>query len=202
MVASKVKLRKQITCTLAVLIFEFISELFYPFSDQRLAKAGVIELSGMFSFNNSNLGLSGYQWSRRWELGVGYYLFELSELEFSVQDVLNRTFISGLQDTTFHDQIYSLNWIQYFLDRHSFFSPYFKLGAGQLVREASGSYWTGGAPPALYASLSLVAGVGIKVNFTNNFSVHAQATTYLTDRTIGSLQDNSSLNFGFSAFIY
>ncbi len=169
---------------------------------QEIVHAGVIELSGAFSFNNSHLGDNSYEWSRRWALGVGYYFWEHSEVEFSTQDVLNRTRIVGLEDTTFHDQIFSLDWVQYFASKSSVISPFIKLGVGQLYREASGIYWTGSAPAAIYASISVLAGVGLKVNFSHAFSVHAEGTTYLPGGSIATWQDNFAISFGVSVYAF
>ncbi len=166
------------------------------------AEAGVIELSGSFAFSNTNLGDSNYEWSRHWTASVGYYFWGLSEIQYSVEDVVNRTSISGVEDTTFHDQIYSLDWIQYFAHRTSLLVPFIKVGVGQLDRDASGQYWAGGAPPAIYDSLTAVLGLGLKVTLSENFSVHGEATTYLTNGDLSTWQDNCSFNFGVSVYLF
>src|SRR5262245_33395655 len=112
------------------------------------ALAGRFEISGGMSFSNSNYGDTDYSWTRRWNGSFGYHFSDRSEIEVSFQDVVNRNHIAGYEDTTFHDQIYSLNWIQSLLGREYIIDPFFKIGVGQLNRHASGSYdYMGGVPP-------------------------------------------------------
>lgn len=170
-------------------------------SSEQISYAGVLELSGTFSFSQSNIGDSNFQWSRRWSLGVGYYIGGTSEIEFGMMDVLNRTKIAYLEDTTFHDEVYSLHWVQYFASRSSMFVPYAKLGAGQLNREATGMYWAGGAPPARYGSLTAVLGVGLKLNVYRSISLRAEGTSYLSGAVLSTWQDNFSINFGASIYL-
>src|SRR5688572_27074170 len=74
--------------------------------------AGTFEISAGFSYSQNNYSNGNFQWNRRWGASVGYHFLGLSELEVAFQDVYDRTKISGYQDTTFHDRIYSLNWVQ------------------------------------------------------------------------------------------
>jgi hypothetical protein len=161
--------------------------------------AGVIEISGSFSYSQSNLGPTGYSWTRRFGISVGYYFFELSEIQFSMQDSIYRTVSMG-EDTTFHDQIYSLEWVQSLLPKSFGFQPYVKLGAGQLNREASGTYWTGGGPPAIYDSLTVLLGAGLRVFISRSFALRAEGTTYLVGGSLSNWQDNLSLNGGASIY--
>jgi hypothetical protein len=62
--------------------------------------AGLVELSGTFSYSQSNYGNSNYTWSRRWGTSFGYYFLELSELEISFTDILFRSKFGATEDTT------------------------------------------------------------------------------------------------------
>jgi hypothetical protein len=57
----------------------------------------------------------------------------------------DRTKILGYEDTVFIDRVMSLNWVQNLFTFEAI-QPYFKIGAGQLNREASGSYANGSSP--------------------------------------------------------
>jgi hypothetical protein len=162
--------------------------------------AGVIEISGSGSYSSSRIGDSGQQWTRRWSLSVGYYLIGWSELELSFQDVLYRTQVIGIEDTTFHDQISSLDWIQYLAPQNFPIIPYIKTGVGQLNRTASGTYWTGGAPPQTYAVLTAILGAGLKIKLTHSFALKVEGSSYLSGGAIASWKDNFAGNIGFSFY--
>ncbi|NDD93118.1 hypothetical protein EBZ37_13690, partial [bacterium] len=81
-------------------------------ADPQPTQASAIEASAGFSFNRSNYGSGNYSWNRRWGASVGYKFSPVSSIELAVQDVVDRTLIVGYEDTRFHDEIYSLNWVQ------------------------------------------------------------------------------------------
>ncbi len=162
--------------------------------------AGVMELSGSFSYSRSNYDHESSSDSRRFAFGVGYYFFGDSELEFEVQDVLYHNRITNIEDTTFHDQIYSLDWVQSFAPRGSFFRPYFKVGIGQLNRTASGYYPGGVAPPAIYDSITGVLGVGLKMHLYEALALRMEGSTYLINGAASTAADNFSLGGGLSVF--
>ncbi len=165
------------------------------------AQAGVLEISGSFSFSESNYGDSNFQWTRRWGVSVGYHFFTLSEIEFSVQDVLYRTNIDQVEDTTFHDQVYTLDWVQALTSKKSGFQPYVKMGVGQLNREATGTYATGAAPPAIYDSLTVLLGAGLKIFIFDSFALRTEGVTYLTGGNISTWSNNFSINGGISIYL-
>jgi hypothetical protein len=163
-------------------------------------KAGVFELSGTFSFNDDDYGDGNYEWTRRWAASFGYHLTELSEIELSFQDVLDRTMIAGFEDTTFHDRIYSVDWVQAITGRDFPVQPYAKLGVGQLNRDATGSYVGGSMPPLELDQLTVLVGAGVKVFLSHSFGLKAEANTYLVGGSISTYNQNFSVNFGFSIF--
>jgi hypothetical protein len=167
----------------------------------RSASAGTIELSGSFSFNQSNYGPSNYEWTRSWSGSIGYYFFILSEIEISFEDVLNRSNLALSGDTTFHDQIYSIDWVQSLAPKDFFFQPYVKIGIGQLNRDASGTYPTGQSPPLIYDSVTAVAGAGVRFFLGHFFALHVEGTSYLTDGNISTWSDNFSFKAGFSLYL-
>lgn len=164
------------------------------------ALAGIMELSGNFSFSSNSYGDGNIQWTRRWSASLGYHFWALSEIEVSFQDVLYRTKIGDVEDTTFHDQIYSVNWVQSLAPKGSLFQPYFKVGAGQLNREATGSYAGGITPPAIYDSWTAIAGLGLRIFIFNTFALRAEGTSYLTAGDVSTWKNNFSINGGFSLY--
>jgi len=75
------------------------------------AAAGNFEISGGLAFNSTDYGNGDYSWSRRWGASVGFFFTDLTEVEYAFQDVTERTKLSGYEDTSFHDQINSINLI-------------------------------------------------------------------------------------------
>lgn len=162
------------------------------------AAAEGFELSGGFNFNQSSYTGDNYSWSRRFGATFGYYVSAMSQIEISFQDITDRTKITGYEDTTFHDQITSVNWVQTLASRKSPVQPYVKAGVGQLNREATGNYASGGSPPLLYDSVTGVLGGGVRLYLTKTLGVRAEGTTYLTGGSIGTYKDNFGFTFGVS----
>jgi hypothetical protein len=166
----------------------------------QVSQAGVFELSGSFSYSQSNYGSSNFAWTRRWGVSFGYYFLSLSEIEFSVQDILYRTKMGNLEDTTFHDQIYSVDWVQSLTSKKSDFQPYFKLGVGRLNRKASGGTDETVAPSVIYNSLTVLAGAGIRVFLLQSFSLKLEGTTYLIGGSLPTARENFAFNGGVSFY--
>lgn len=164
------------------------------------ANAGYMELSVGFMFTKQGYNEQDYTWSRRYSASLGYYFTEISGLEFAYQNVVTRTFIEGFQDTTFNDQIYSLNWVQALLPRKSIFQPYFKIGVGQLNREATGSYFTGESPPLQTDSITGVVSLGFRLFFLQNFAWKTEGTAYLVGGSLSTWEDNFAFTTGLSWF--
>ena len=164
----------------------------------KTSRAGMFEVSLGGSFTNSDYGDGNYEWTRRWGASVGYYFTELTELEFAFQDVLDRTVIQGYEDTTFHDQITSLDLVQYLAGKNYAIQPYVKIGAGQLNRKGSGTYFGVIAPPSILDELTVVAGVGLKLHVVRGFSVRAEGTTYLVGGALNTWQNNFNVQLGIS----
>jgi hypothetical protein len=162
--------------------------------------AGVMELSGGLSFSRSNYSTDSYSWSRRLNFGIGYHFWAESEIEFQVQDIVNRTKLADFQDTTCHDQIFSVEWVQSLAPRDFFFRPYFKVGIGQLNRDASGTYSGGTSPPAIYDTITGVLGAGVKIHVDEFFSLRVEGSTYLFNGAISTAADNFSVNSGLSIY--
>ncbi len=164
------------------------------------ALAGAFEITGGFFFNQSNYGNSSFSWTRRWTGSIGYHFSEVSEVELSFADVVNRTLITNYEDTTFHDQISSINWVQSVFGKEAIFNPYAKIGIGQLNRDATGSYAFGGSPTSRVDALTAILGAGARVRIGPRFGIRLEADTYLTGGAIGTWQDNISFNVGFSFY--
>lgn len=164
------------------------------------ASADAVELSGGGSYSKSNYGNGNYTWNRRWGLSMGYHLSERVQLEIGIQDIIDRTMITGFEDTTFHDQIYSVNLLLSFAGKKSAIQPYVKAGVGQLNREATGTYAFGGSPAALVDQVTGIIGAGLKIYLTRTFGIRAEGTSYLSGGSIGTWQDNFSVTTGVSIY--
>lgn len=180
-----------------VFLFVTASAVFLP----RVASAGYFEVSSGFSFNRSNYGEGNYSWTRKWGASFGYHLTEFGEIELGFQDIVDRTVITNYEDTTFHDQVLSVNWVQSMTGRNAPLQPYFKFGVGQLNRDATGNYAMGGSPPAIVDQLTAIAGAGLKIYLTKAFGIRAEGTSYLTGGVLSTWQDNVAVTFGLSIYM-
>ncbi len=162
------------------------------------AAAAGLEISAGLSFSRSSYGDGNYSWTRRWGSSVGYEFNDRSEIEFAFQEVLDRTYIEGYQDTTFHDEVYSFNWVQNLLGRNSPLQPYVKVGIGQLNRDASGVYAGGSSPPKRLDVVTGVLGGGTRLYLTRSFAIRFEVTSYLEGGNIRTWQDNVGATLGLS----
>src|SRR5690349_20244476 len=89
----------------------FILLVFLLLCYECLSVFAEVEFSANIAYSQSNYGTSGYSWTKRWGVSGGYYIGSFSEIQLSFQEILYRTKIDGVGDTTFHDQIYSAEWI-------------------------------------------------------------------------------------------
>jgi hypothetical protein len=162
------------------------------------AEAGTIELSLGGSYSHSTFTNTDYEWSRRYGASAGLYLTSMTEVEFSYQDSVDRTKITGFEDTTFHDEIFGLTLSQSFFDKTSWFQPYVKVGIGELNRDASGIYVGGTSPPQTEDNVTGILGAGLKLYVTKAFGFRGEATSYIVSGQ--SWTNNLSATFGFSVF--
>lgn len=183
-----------------ILVLLTIALLLAPFPTAS-AWAGVLEIAGTVSLSQNTYGDSSFVFNRRWAGSFGYYLSDFSELELSMIDSYNRSYFPGFEDTTFHSQVYSLDWVQSFLPKGSIFQPYLKLGVGELNQTASGSYYGGLEPPAELDSLTIVIGVGARLRLFGDFGLKGEATTYLAGGVLSTWQNNYALSIGFSLYL-
>ncbi len=174
----------------------FLRGLLFPYS----ALAGLVELSGSFSYSSTSYGVNGFQWKRSWEASAGYYFSDLTEIQLSAEDIMDRTMLQNLEDTSFHDQIYSVQIVQSLLPKSMGFQPYIKAGVGQFVREGTGTYAGGVAPPPLLGSLTGIVGGGLRIFIHRQFSLKSEAISYLRNGALATWQDNFAVRFGFSYY--
>ncbi len=170
------------------------------FLSTQLAWAGIIEVSASFSYGAATYGTTGTQTRRSWESSLGYYLYDLTEIQGAVEQVDSRSVLTGVGESTFRDQIYSIEVLQALLPRRVGLQPFLKVGAGQLIREATGIY--GGTPitPIETGSLTGILGGGVRFFIHRQFSLKVEGTSYLSDGRLASWRDNFGLRVGFSFY--
>lgn len=165
------------------------------------AQAGIFEFSISGSYNRSNYSEESYAWTRRWGTALGYHFTELSGIEMSFSDAFERTSIDGYQDTSIRDRVYALMWVQALTPRAAAIQPYFKLGVGQLNRDATGTYFGGlVAPPSRIDEVTVIASAGLRLFFTKMTAFKMEGTTYLTGGSLATWHDNIALSVGLSLY--
>jgi len=164
------------------------------------ASAGLWEYSLGFSFNRNRYGEGSFQWRRRWGTSLGFQFDNHSGIELSYQDVVVKTRIVGFQDTKFHDRVISANWVFNLTSRQSKFRPYSKLGIGQLIRDATGTYSNGSVPLPGIDELSGVVALGVKIFLVSRVALRIEASTYLEGARISTWEDNLYSEVGISVY--
>lgn len=160
--------------------------------------SGTFEVSFGAAYSQSNYGGGSYNTNLRLSGSVGYYFLSVTELEIAYQDVRDQTKLVGFQDTVTHDRILSLNIVQTLVPKTFPIQPYIKLGAGQLQREARGTYGGTVAPPAILGSFTVIGGAGLRIYITKNFAIRGEANTYLAGGVLSTWADNVALTSGVS----
>ncbi len=93
-----------------------------------------------------------------------------------------------------------MNVVQSLTSKNAVVQPYLKLGAGQLNRDATGTYAGGASPPVLYDSLTVILGTGLRFFVMRDFALKAELTTYINGGVLSTWQDNFHFNGGFSFY--
>ena len=163
-------------------------------------QAGQFEISLGGAYSHSTYTDTDYEWERKYGASVGFYLTDLTEIEVSWQDVLDRTNITGYEDTTFHDDTYGVTISQTLAGKGSWLQPYVKAGVGQLNREASGSYAVGAPPPEILDQVTGIVGGGLKIYLSHSFGLRVEATSYLTDFNLTTWKNNINATYGISVY--
>ncbi len=164
------------------------------------AIAGVFEVGGSYSYAHSAYNGGSYTYTKSWATSLGYYLSEESEVEFSYQDTSSAQFDPGINDLHFEDKVYSLNFLYHFGDDQASFKPYFRIGVGQLNRDATGVYEGGFNPPGRLDEVTVIGGAGVKWKLTSRLAIKSEFTTYLVGGSISTWQDNVTFNVGGSFY--
>lgn len=162
--------------------------------------SGQVELSAGVNYNRSQYAAEDYSWTRRYGFNLGYSFNDLAQIEFGFQDTLDRTHISNYEDTTIHDRVYSVTWLQNLVGRSYFFQPFIKVGVGQLNRTAEGTYAGGAAPPSRVDAVTGVLGAGLRLYLLKNFAIRSDVTSYLQGGSIRKWKDNISSTVGVSYY--
>ncbi len=164
------------------------------------AIAGVFEAGASFSSTRSVFNGNSYTSTQTWAASLGYYFTQDSEIEFTYQDGKTRNFVEGIQDVSFRDRVYSLNLNYHLASEEQDIRPYLRLGAGQLNRDASGSYANGSSPPGRLDQLTIILGLGAKIRVTQRIGLRAEFVSYLIGGNLSTWKDNTQLSAGISVF--
>lgn len=164
------------------------------------AHAGFYELSSGFSYSKTNYSAGSYTKSSRYGLSGGYNFNEFSSIEFSYQNIHTQNHITNTEDSTYKDQIYSINWAQNLMPKDYRVVPFIRLGAGQLNRSAKITDVLGREQQISQDTLTLLLGGGMRISFTKYFGLRIEGTSYLTNGKLRSWKDNYATQIGLSIY--
>lgn len=182
-----------------LLLFLFVVSLILSFTP-KTTLAAFFEVSSGWNYSRSEYSSTSYSWERRFGFSIGYNFGESSVIEASFQDSYSRNHFENFEDSTYHDQVYSVNWVQNILSKEHMFQPYFKLGVGQLNRQATVTDSLSRSQQSEQDSLTAVLGAGMRIFLTKRFAVRLEGTSYLSGAKIRTWRDNFGLTAGVSIF--
>lgn len=164
------------------------------------AHAGFWEVSSGLNYNRSQYSGGSYSWTRRMGGSIGYNFNDSSTLEVALQKSHERNHYEGFEDSTYEDQVYSVNMVWNILDKQSTIQPYLKIGVGQLVRNASISNTSGQSQLQELSQLTGVIGAGFRIYITKATALRLEGTSYLSGAKLQTWQDNFGMTFGISLY--
>jgi hypothetical protein len=164
------------------------------------AGAGVFETGTGYSYRQSSYNGGAYTRTQAWNASFGYFFTQDSEVEFVYQDSTTHEFVPNVQDIQYRDRVYSLNLVYHFLSESDPVRPFVRTGVGQLNRDATGTYTGGFSPAGRLDQVTVIGGIGMKAKIAGQFSIRAEATSYLTGGSISTWRDNIALMVGGSFY--
>lgn len=164
------------------------------------AQADYWEVSSGFSYSRSQYSGGSYAWSRRLGGSIGYNFSDSSTLEVAAQRSRERNHYEGFEDSTYEDQVISVNMVWNILDKKATLQPYIKVGAGQLVRNASISNSAGQSQLQELQQLTGVLGGGFRLYITKATALRVEGTSYLSGAKLNTWKDNFGMTFGISLY--
>jgi len=180
------------TLFLFVILFGFVP------SSHGIATNVELGLSGMFF--TKDFGNQTKLWQRNYSFAVGYFLLSGSEIETHWSDILSRNTFLGSSESSYHDQISSLNWVQSLTGRNWTFQPFVKIGFGLVLRDVSGSIDGVVLPPARLSTHVALAGLGFRSYLSSVLALKVEAISYLVGGVLATWQNN--LYFQAGLFLY
>ncbi len=191
-------------CRLFALAWFITSAMALP-----LASAAVIEVSGMLAYSTSDFNDGYHSLQRRYTGQIDFKFTAVSALEFEYTDsttkVSYNTDLGGLlknptrQASTYHDQIYSFNWVQNLVSSKWILQPYFVIGGGRMTRKHSVEL-----PHFAYRAESTqnvttgTGGLGLRLFLTKSMAIKAEAKTYVPSFQFSKWKENQMLSVGLS----
>lgn len=175
---------------LSISLFFYSSSLF----------AGYFDVSGGFNFSRSSYANNSYSWTRKLGGSIGYHLTEFVTFEGSYQDSYDKNHYTDYEDSTYHDRVYSLNWVASFFGKEELFQPYTKLGIGLLNRDAMVVDSVGRTQESKTDSITWVIGLGFKIKLTQTLALRLEGTSYLSGGQIKTYKENFATTIGASFY--
>lgn len=164
------------------------------------AEAGFWEFSTGFNYSRSEYSNNSYSWNRRLGGSIGYNFSDSSTVEIAYQKSYERNHYEGFEDSAYSDQVYSMNLVWSVLGRNAPVQPYFKIGVGQLNRDASIYDSIGRSQIQHLDQVTGVIGAGLKLYITKTFAIRMEGTSYLAAARIETWRDNFGATFGISFY--
>lgn len=164
------------------------------------AEAGYWEFATGFNYSRSEYSNNSFSWNRRLGGSVGYNFSDSSTIEVAYQKSYERNHYEGFEDSAYTDQVYSMNLVWNVLGRTSQVQPYFKVGIGQLNRDASIYDSAGRSQIQHLDQVTGVLGAGLKLHLTKTFAIRMEGTSYLSGAKIDTWKNNFGATFGVSLY--
>jgi len=179
--------------------------LLFPLTGQ----AAVIELSGLYAYSKSSFN-DGYKSNtRRYTGSIDFKFTAISALQFeytnSRTNISYPTNVGGElayytpESTTYVDKVYSFNWVQNLVPSKWIFQPYFVLGGGKMKRTLTREYPELGVSQTVVQNVTTgTGGAGIRLFFTKNMAVKAEAKTYVPRFQFSKWKESQQTSVGLS----
>lgn len=192
---------------LAFTLFAFL--LGSPAHAKKGESRGIFEISALIAYSQSKFDEKTYSRQNRYTGEFAWHFTSVSAIEFSysrsytkiAQTVTTSSllFPTITESVTYDDTVYGASWVQGLLPADFLLMPYFKVGAGRMVRKQKVEY------SALVNTQEFsqkadtgVAGAGVKITLTKSFSVKGELVSYMPNFKLSTWRDSEMFSVGLS----
>lgn len=154
------------------------------------------EIAFSLSSSRQKLANDSYAESFQYKVEIRMALFPVTWVELAYKNIHQKTQLAQIKSLITDSQLFSLEISQILVPPTWRAQPYVSMGLGQLNRNMVVTFLDDSQASESLDSLSVVAGVGLRIFVSQATSLNIAAETFLDDFDFSTYQDNAALTVG------